>query len=63
MTWTYKNDNGLALVVTADEVELARRLVEVRLEHMGIWEKIKNEHLVPLPLHHRHVRVLSKPSS
>lgn len=63
MTLTYKNDKGLTLVVTADSVELARRLVEVRLEHMGIREKIENTQLVPLPTHHRHVRVLSKPSS
>lgn len=62
-TWTcnnFKGHNpvGSALVVTADNIELAILLVERKLMQEGLEQTIKREQLVPLPTHHRHVRVL-----
>ena len=64
MTWTCTNFTGhypvpVALVVTADNIEVAIKLVEDELSKIGLPQTIKPEQLVPLPTHHRHVRILS----
>ena len=50
---------GTALVVTADNIELAIKLVEGKLAEEGLSQKIKAEQLIPLPTHHRYVRILN----
>jgi hypothetical protein len=63
-TWTCNNFTGrwpvpATLVVTADNIETAIKLVEKELFKIGLSQTIKPEQLVPLPTHHRHVRILS----
>lgn len=63
MTWTCNNFEGhypvgRALIVTADNIELAIQLVEQELKTHGLPQKIKPEQLIPYPTHHRYVRVL-----
>ena len=61
-TWTCNNFNGYeyygSLTVTADNVQLAITMIETQLIQMGLQQTIKPEQLVPLPTHHRHVRIL-----
>lgn len=62
-TWTCTDFKGhypvgTALVVTADNVQLAITMVETQLIQMGLQQTIKPVQLVPLPTHHRHVRIL-----
>jgi hypothetical protein len=52
-TWTYSKD-GVCAVVSADSVEMAKKL----LAQYDI--SAKNEDLIPLPVHHRHARVLKE---
>ena len=64
MTWTCNNFKGhypipTALVVTADDIKLAIYLIEKHLLSIGLPQTIKPEQLVPLPTHHRHVRILN----
>jgi predicted RNase H-like HicB family nuclease len=49
---------GTALVVTADNIELAIELVEKELAQHNLPQEIKPEQLIPLPTHHRHVKIL-----
>ena len=49
---------GTALVVTADNIEVAIELVEKELAQHNLSQEIKPEQLIPLPTHHRHVRIL-----
>lgn len=49
---------GLAAVVTADNIDLAIQLLELKLQEMRLPQKIDREQLVPLPTHHRYVRIL-----
>jgi hypothetical protein len=51
-TWTAKTENAV-IVVTAETVEVARAIVE---RERGIV--LTNADLVPLPTHHRHVRLI-----
>ena len=57
-SWTYSTGT-LAIVVTADNVDLALGMIESALfnQHIGPIE-IKREELIPLPVHHRYVRIL-----
>lgn len=62
-TWTCNNFKGhypvgVALVVTADNIEQAIWQVEKALAERGLEQTIKPEQLVPLPTSHRHVRIL-----
>jgi hypothetical protein len=62
-TWTCNNFKGhypvnTALVVTADNIELAIIMVETQLIREGLQQTIEPEQLIPLPIHHRHVRIL-----
>lgn len=62
-TWTCNNFKGhwpvgSALVVTADNIELAIMIVERKLREEGLQQTIKPEQLIPLPTHHRYVRIL-----
>ena len=64
MTWTCNNFIGhysvpVALVVTADNIEVAIKLIENKLSEIGLPQTIKPEQLVPLPTHHRYIRILS----
>lgn len=52
-TWTVDKD-GYHIVVSADNVEQA--IQQIQIEHPKI--ALTNADLVPLPTHHRHVRVL-----
>ncbi len=47
------------MVVTADDVKLAITMIETQLIQLGLQQTIKPEQLIPLPTHHRHVRLLS----
>ena len=49
---------GTALVVTADNVELAITMIEAKLAEIGLPQTITPEQLIPLPTHRRHVRIL-----
>jgi glycerol-3-phosphate cytidylyltransferase-like family protein len=57
-TWTYKNENT-AVVVTADDVDLAIQLIERKLNSIGIYQKIERTQLIPCPTHHRYVRIIN----
>lgn len=62
-TWTCNNFKGhypvgAALVVTADNIDMAILLVERKLREEGLPQTIKPEQLVPLPTHQRYVRIL-----
>ena len=62
-TWTCNNFKGhypvgTALVVTADNIALAILLVEDKLKEIGLPQTIDPEQLIPLPTHHRHIRIL-----
>lgn len=57
MTWTYSNSD-IAIVVTADNIELAMEIVQSALDVRQIDRKVKPEYLIPLPTHHRHMRTL-----
>lgn len=64
MTWTCNDFKGVwpvgtALVVTAENVDLAIILVENELKNRGLEQHISREQLIPLPTHHRHVRILA----
>jgi hypothetical protein len=50
---------GTALVVTADNIELAIELIEKELKLLGLPQEIKPEQLIPLPTRHRHIRILN----
>ena len=63
-TWTCNNFKGhypvpTALVVTADNIELAVTMIEEELERQGLQQTIQPEQLIPCPTHHRYVRILS----
>lgn len=51
-TWTYSKD-GVQAVVTADTVTLAAELVSQKIN-----KPIEVTDLIPLPTHHRYVRIL-----
>lgn len=62
-TWTCNDFEGhwpvgTALVVTADNVELAIKMIEEELDKRGLPQKIEPKQLIPLPTRHRHVRIL-----
>ena len=62
-TWTCNNfighwPVGTSLVVTAETVAMAIILIETKLDSVGLPQTIKPEQLVPLPTHHRNVRIL-----
>ena len=61
-TWTCNNFTGhfvtTALVVTAENVEMAIILVERELAERNLPQKIQPDQLVPLPTRHRHIRIL-----
>lgn len=59
-TWTCNSFKGhylvgTALVVTADNIELAITMIETQLIQIGLQQTIVPEQLIPLPTHHRHV--------
>jgi hypothetical protein len=63
MTWTCNNFTGhnpvgTALVVTADNIEQAILMIERELIACNLPQTIKPEQLIPLPTHHRHIRIL-----
>ena len=63
MTWTCNNFKGhypvsTALVVSADNIDLAIMLIERKLREEGLQQTIKPEQLIPLPTHHRYIRIL-----
>lgn len=63
-TWTCNNFKGhwpvgTALVVTADNIDLAITLIEGKLKEIGLEQTIQRTQLVPLPTHHRYIRVLN----
>jgi hypothetical protein len=49
---------GTALVVSAENVEMAIILIEEKLSSIGLEQTIEPDQLVPLPTRHRHVRIL-----
>lgn len=64
MTWTITGFEGhwpvgCSAVVTADDVELACRLLEEELASRGLPQTIKPEQLVPMVTKARYVRVLT----
>ena len=57
-TWTFSNST-IAIVVTADDVDLAIEMVNQALYVRDITHlEVKREDLIPLPTHHRHIRTL-----
>ena len=57
-TWTFSNST-IAIVVTADNVDLAIEMVNQALYARKIDDvKVKREDLIPLPTHHRYMRTL-----
>lgn len=59
MTWTYCN-HGLCIVVTADNIALAKSMIADAFYVRKInGVEINNEDLIPLPTHHRHYRVIN----
>jgi len=57
-TWTFSNST-IAIVVTADNVDLAIEMVNQALYVRDITHlEVKREDLIPLPTHHRHIRTL-----
>jgi len=57
-TWTFSNST-IAIVVTADNVDLAVETIQLALYVRKIdGVKVKREDLIPLPTHHRHMRTL-----
>lgn len=63
MTWTCNTfighyPTGSALVVSADNIEVAKELVREELKNRGLEQDIKNTQLIPFPTHHRYVRIL-----
>lgn len=64
-TWTYwhrKNwTDEVAMVVSADHIDVAVSMVQERVDAAGLDAKVGRENLIPLPTHHRYVRVLVKP--
>jgi hypothetical protein len=63
ITWTCNNFKGhypvgSALVVTADDVWTAIILVEKALKEAGLEQTIAPDQLIPMPTHHRYVRIL-----
>lgn len=63
-TWTCNNFKGhypvgTALIVTADNVDLAIDMIEAELERIGLPQTINREQLIPCPTHHRYLRILN----
>lgn len=57
-SWTYSTST-IAIVVTADNVDLAIEMIESALYNQNIDTiYLKREALIPLPVHHRYVRIL-----
>ena len=57
-SWTYSTGT-LAIVVTADNVDLAIEMIESALYDQNIDPiYFKRAELIPLPVFHRHVRIL-----
>ena len=57
-TWTYCNST-IAIVVTADNVDLAIEMINKELFERSItFLEVKREYLIPLPTHHRYLRTL-----
>lgn len=64
MTWTCNNFTGhypvgTALFVAADNIEVAILLIEKKLNEIGLPQKIDPQQLIPVPTHHRYVRILN----
>jgi hypothetical protein len=62
-TWTCRRFDGhwpvgTALVVTAENIDVAIDLVEKELAARDLPQKIEQDQLVLLPTHCRHVRIL-----
>jgi len=49
---------GTAAVVIADNIDIAKSLLEDELSKSGLTQEIQNEDLIPLPTKHRYVRIL-----
>jgi len=59
MTWTY-SVGGISAVVTADNVDLAIKLLEEKLSSLGYKRAVSRVDLVPFVTCHRYVRVLGR---
>ena len=57
-TFTGHYPVGTALVVTADNIDIAIDLVEKELAQRSLPQKLQRDQLIPLPTNHRHVRIL-----
>lgn len=57
-TWTFSN-SYVAMVVTADTVDLAIMMIKGQLTERGYHHRVVlPEDLIPCPVHHRYIRTL-----